>query len=58
MHEYLLAILIPPILLLGWAIVQNAWRRQFDIPGGDDVLATRGGCDKCNCTKRCPRQMD
>ena len=59
MNEFLLAIVVPPLLLIGWAIVQNAWRRQFGTAADDDdVLAARGGCGDCGCTDRCRQQLD
>lgn len=52
--EVLLALLLPPILLLAWVAVQNAWRRQFRSPGGDvDVLAGRVECGRCGCGSPC-----
>ncbi len=55
--ELLLALLLPPLLLLGWAFVQFAWRRQMAVDGDDvDALAIRGGgCGSCNCATRCER---
>jgi hypothetical protein len=51
-----LALLLPPLLLLGWILVQNAWRRQFSQAGDDeDVLAARGGCGNCGCLTPCER---
>lgn len=59
MRDYLLAIVIPPLLLLAWVLVQNAWRRTFNAPGDDaDVLAGRGGCGNCGCTGSCRRNVD
>ena len=59
MNEYLLAIVIPPLLLVGWVVVQNAWRRQLGAGGDDeDVLVTRGGCGDCGCTSSCQRKTD
>ena len=59
MNEYLLAIVIPPLLLVGWVVVQNAWRREFGAAGDDDdVLATRGGCGDCGCTSGCRQRTD
>lgn len=54
--DFLLAILLPPIMLLAWVAVQNAWRKQFHAAGEDaDVLATRGDCGRCGCTTPCHR---
>ena len=40
--EYLLALLLPPLLLLVWVGVQNAWRRRFlPADSDDDALAGR-----------------
>lgn len=59
MYEYLLAILLPPLLLLGWVLVQNAWRREFGGAGDDDdVLARRGGCGNCGCAGTCQRKAN
>ena len=39
MSTYLLALLLPPALLLGWIGVQHLWRKEFGTPQGDaDVL--------------------
>ena len=58
MNDLLLAIVIPPLLLLGWVLVQNAWRREFGRPGDDDdVLAGRGDCGNCGRTSTCQRDM-
>ena len=52
--SYTLAIVLPPLLLVGWMLVQHAWRRQFGQPDDDDdVLAARGGCGNCGCTTPC-----
>ena len=53
--QILIAILLPPALMLGWAIVQNAWRRQFGTSSEADVLAARGDCGSCTCTRSCRR---
>ena len=47
--EILLALLLPPLLLLGWAFVQSAWRKQMALEGEEvDALAIRGGgCGSC-----------
>ena len=59
MTEIVLAIVIPPLLLLGWVVVQNAWRNQFDTPGDeDDVLAARGDCGNCGCARPCERKTN
>ena len=54
--EILLAVAAPPLLLLGWLIVQEAWRKMF-LPDDNrvDVLAARGGCGNCGCTGACER---
>ena len=58
LREILLAVLLPPLLLLGWLAVQGAWRNTFlaDGDGDDDVLAARGGCGQCSCTGTCQRE--
>ena len=58
MTEILLALLLPPLMLVGWAAVQIAWRRVMRVDGDeDDVLALRGGgCGTCACTGRCERK--
>ena len=57
--EILLALTIPPLLLLGWVLVQRAWRRHFfttDVEG--DVLAGRGDCGNCGCATPCDSDAD
>ena len=57
--EILLALTIPPLLLLGWVVVQSAWRRHFfisDVEG--DVLAGRGNCGNCGCATPCDSDED
>ena len=57
--EILLALTIPPLLLLGWVVVQNAWRRHFiisDVEG--DVLAGRRSCGDCGCATPCDSDED
>ena len=57
MKTYLLAILLVPMLMLGWLFVQSAWRRQF--PGNDsdgDVLAGRSDCGNCGCATPCNKR--
>ena len=50
--QFLIAIVLPPVLMLGWAMVQTAWRRQFGRANDDaDVLAARGDCGSCTCTR-------
>ena len=57
LREVLLAVLLPPLLLLGWLAVQGAWRKTF-IPDShdDDVLAARGSCGQCSCVGACQRE--
>ncbi len=48
------AILGIVVILGGWILVPQAWRRVF--PGtatGDDVLASRIGCHDCHCDTPC-----
>jgi len=48
--EILLAVLLPPLLLVGWVAVQNAWGRHLPTAGDDgDVLAGRNDCGACGC---------
>ena len=52
--QILLALTIPPLLLVAWVVVQSAWRRHFytsDVEG--DVLASRGNCGNCGCATPC-----
>ena len=49
----ILAVLGPPALLLGWVLVQHAWRRQFISTGEQDALAVRGQCGRCSCATPC-----
>ncbi|MDJ0939219.1 MAG: hypothetical protein QNJ00_05610 [Woeseiaceae bacterium] len=49
----MLAVLGPPALLVGWVLVQHAWRRHFLSGGEQDVLAVRGQCGRCSCTTPC-----
>lgn len=54
MKSYLLALLLPPLLLLAWVAVQSAWRRQFSATDADgDVLAGRSDCGQCGCATPC-----
>jgi len=54
--EYLIALLLPPILLLGWVAVQNSWRKQFRLSDDEsDALAARGDCGRCGCAGPCRR---
>ena len=44
------------VILGGWIMVQNAWRRVFPgIPAGEDVLASRISCHNCTCNSPCER---
>jgi hypothetical protein len=55
--QYLLALLLPPAMLLAWVAVQNAWRKEFHAAGDEtDVLAARGDCGNCGCVKSCRRK--
>ncbi len=57
--EILLAVVMLPLLLLGWVVVQHAWRRQFRQGDRDgDVLAFRSSCGNCGCTTSCERDED
>ena len=57
MVEVVLALLLPPLLLLAWVAVQSAWRRQLGFPDDDrDVLAARGDCGQCGCHRPCNRR--
>lgn len=63
LQYYVLAMLLTPLLLLGWAAVQRLWRAQFEIPDDKsdrygDVLAGRGGCGACGCETPCKRKGD
>ena len=59
LSKYLLAIMLPPLLLIGWVVVQNLWRKEFGSPPGDtDVLAGRSDCGKCGCTTPCQDYED
>lgn len=59
LSDYLLALLLPPILLIAWVAVQSAWRKQFQSPDDDaDVLAARGECGRCGCASPCQREDD
>ena len=60
-HGYLLAILLTPLLLLGWAVVQHFWRKQIPNDESDpygDVLAGRGDCGPCGCKTPCQQKGD
>ena len=57
--QILLALIIPPLLLIDWVVVQSAWRKRFnttDIDG--DVLASRGNCGNCGCATPCDADED
>ena len=57
MKNYLLAILLPPLLMLAWLAVQNAWRRVFfSLDADGDVLAGRSTCGHCGCAVPCERR--
>ncbi len=59
MKVWFLAILVPPLLLLGWIAVQEAWRRQFPVSDADgDVLAGRSDCGQCGCATPCERRQN
>lgn len=59
MTEILLAIILMPLLLLGWVLVQAAWCRTFGPAAEDgDALAARGGCGSCDCVQHCDRNID
>jgi hypothetical protein len=54
MDAYAIGILGVVGLTLAWVGVQRAWARSFPEAFDDpDVLAGRGGCDGCGCTKPC-----
>ena len=54
--SYILAMLIMVVLMTGWMLVQNAWRRLFPVSDAhQDVLAGRGGCQGCRCSGVCER---
>ena len=56
--QILLALLVPPLLLLGWVGVQRAWRREFPARDGEDgdALAGRTDCGRCDCSSPCGRE--
>ena len=59
LSSYILALLLPPALLLAWIGVQNLWRREFGSPQGEaDVLAGRSDCGNCGCARPCERDGD
>lgn len=44
-------------LVLGWAVIQNMWRKNFgEMITDEDVLADRRSCKSCNCEKPCPNK--
>ena len=49
------AILGIVVILGGWILVQQAWRRVFPgtVASGDDVLASRINCHDCHCETPC-----
>ncbi len=52
--QTLLALVLPPLLLLLWVVVQSAWQRQFGAPDHEpDALAVRGNCGQCGCSEPC-----
>ena len=57
MSSFLIGGLAVTLLMLGWAVVQSAWRRTFPEATADpDVLAHRLGCQGCTgarCHQRC-----
>jgi len=56
MSSFLLAVLLPPILLIAWVAVQNLWRKEFGSSQDEaDVLAMRGTCGRCGCASPCQR---
>ena len=60
MTQILIAVLLTPLLLVGWVIVQAAWRRSFELTPDDDALAARGGCSSCSgrCSNACKPDRD
>ena len=59
MIEILLAITLLPLLMLGWVLVQAAWRRRVgSAANDDDALAARGGCGSCDCVQACGQKND
>ena len=56
---YLLAMALPPALLVGWGFVQALWRTRFSTSDEyGDVLASRGDCGRCDCATPCSRRQD
>ena len=53
--QLMIALSVPPLLLVGWAAVQRAWRREFESDPDCDVLAARRGCGSCGCTTPCAK---
>ena len=50
------------LMVVGWVLVQTAWRRAFSRFGSDpDALATRTGCGGgggCGCAGVCREETD
>ena len=56
--DYLLAVLLLPLLLLAWVGVQQAWRRVFPASDGHgDVLVGRVDCGQCGCATPCRQKQ-
>jgi hypothetical protein len=47
-HEFLMALVLTPLLLVTWVAVQRSWSRAFNRSlDAEDALECRGGCGAC-----------
>ena len=51
--QIIIAVLVPPLLMVGWVAVQRLWRHEFESDPDCDVLAARRGCGHCGCATPC-----
>jgi len=54
LSSFILAVLLPPLLMIAWVAVQKLWGREFGSSADDaDVLAGRIECGRCGCENPC-----
>lgn len=48
LSELLLAMILTPLMVVVWVVVQRAWSRAFNtLVDTEDALECRGGCGVC-----------
>ncbi len=56
MLQYVIAVVTISGLMIGWALIQQAWGRVFRLsPPETDVLELRRSCGQCGCATPCSR---